>query len=66
MDFINTSNPDFIGGRKALEIASEHVTSSRIVTPAAKHQVGALCFEFLTKYVFIDYQGASFFDLIVN
>lgn len=53
MDFINTSNPDFIGGRKALEIASEQM-KSRIVTPAAKHKVSALCFEFSTKQVLID------------
>ncbi|XP_047944968.1 dynamin-related protein 3A-like [Salvia hispanica] len=37
MDFINTSNPDFIGGRKAIEVASEQV-KSRIVGPVAKHK----------------------------
>ncbi|KAL1564598.1 Dynamin-related protein 3A, variant 2 [Salvia divinorum] len=37
MDFINTSNPDFIGGRKAIEVASEQV-KSLIVGPVAKHK----------------------------
>ena len=56
MDFINTSNPDFIGGRKAIEVASEQV-KSRIVGPVAKHKVSALCFEFLIKHVLINSQG---------
>ncbi|KAH6833108.1 dynamin-related protein 3A [Perilla frutescens var. hirtella] len=38
MDFINTSNPDFIGGSKAVEIALQQVKSSRIAAPVSKQK----------------------------
>ncbi|KAK4378558.1 hypothetical protein RND71_000420 [Anisodus tanguticus] len=33
MDYINTSHPNFIGGNKAMEIASQQVKSSKIAAP---------------------------------
>ncbi|KAL0698050.1 hypothetical protein Bca4012_054172 [Brassica carinata] len=36
MDYINTSHPNFIGGAKAVEVAMEHVKSSRIPHPVAR------------------------------
>ncbi|CAN8270770.1 unnamed protein product [Cochlearia groenlandica] len=36
MDYINTSHPNFIGGTKAVEVAMQHVKSSRIPHPVAR------------------------------
>ncbi|KAK4491184.1 hypothetical protein RD792_001915 [Penstemon davidsonii] len=36
MDYINTSHPNFIGGSKAVEIASQQVRSSRIAAPISR------------------------------
>lgn len=47
MDFINTSNPDFIGGSNAVEIATQQIKSSRTAVSVAKQKVSALCFDFL-------------------
>jgi len=39
MDYINTSHPNFIGGAKAVEIASQHIKSSRAPVPLGKLKV---------------------------
>lgn len=65
MDFINTSNPDFLGGTKAVEIASQQIKSSRIIVPHVKNKVNALCFEFPETYLLINSQKVSLFNLIV-
>lgn len=62
MDFINTSNPDFIGGTKAVEIASQQIKSSRIIVPHVKNKVSALCFLFPETYVLVHSQEVSFFN----
>ncbi|KAG8368589.1 hypothetical protein BUALT_Bualt15G0061200 [Buddleja alternifolia] len=36
MDYINTSHPNFIGGRKALEMASQQIKSSRFAAAISK------------------------------
>lgn len=36
MDYINTSHPNFIGGAKAVEIASQHIKSSKAPVPLGK------------------------------
>ncbi|KAK4340071.1 hypothetical protein RND71_041533 [Anisodus tanguticus] len=40
MDYINTSHPNFIGGNKAMEIASQQVKSSRIAAPNPRQKDG--------------------------
>ena len=42
MDFINTSHPNFIGGRKATEIALQQVKSSQIPVSMSRQKVYAL------------------------
>ncbi|KAI4318454.1 hypothetical protein MLD38_032155 [Melastoma candidum] len=41
MDYINTSHPNFIGGSKAVEMASQQVKSSRISLPLGRPKDGA-------------------------
>lgn len=36
MDYINTSHPNFVGGAKAVEIAAEHMKSSRVPVSLSK------------------------------
>lgn len=36
MDYINTSHPNFVGGAKAVEIASQHIKSSKAPVPLGK------------------------------
>ncbi|KAI4375897.1 hypothetical protein MLD38_013713 [Melastoma candidum] len=40
MDYINTSHPNFVGGSKAVEIASQQVKSSRTSLPVARPKDG--------------------------
>ncbi|GAB2292046.1 Dynamin- protein 3A [Dionaea muscipula] len=40
MDYINTSHLNFLGGSKAVEMASQHVRSSRAPTSLPKHKDG--------------------------
>lgn len=37
MDYINTSHPNFIGGRKAVEVARQ--MTSRVAAPVARQKV---------------------------
>jgi len=39
IDYINTSHPNFIGGRKAVEIAQQQVKSSRLAAAMQKAKV---------------------------
>lgn len=39
MDYINTSHPNFIGGSKAVEVASQQVKSSRVPHPITRPKV---------------------------
>ncbi|KAF4388919.1 hypothetical protein G4B88_019101 [Cannabis sativa] len=40
MDYINTSHPNFIGGSKAVEVASQQVKSSRVTLPVGRPKDG--------------------------
>ncbi|KAK4750046.1 hypothetical protein SAY87_027495 [Trapa incisa] len=40
MDYINTSHPNFVGGSKAVEMASQQVKSSRISLPMPRQKDG--------------------------
>ncbi|KAJ6842118.1 dynamin-related protein 3A-like isoform X1 [Iris pallida] len=39
-DYINTSHPNFIGGHKAMEIAQQHVKSSRLAASVSRSKDG--------------------------
>lgn len=39
MDYINTSHPNFLGGAKAVEVASQHVKSARSSVSITKPKV---------------------------
>ncbi|KAJ4716763.1 Dynamin-related 3A-like protein [Melia azedarach] len=40
MDYINTSHPNFIGGHKAVQTASQQITSSKVPLPIARQKDG--------------------------
>lgn len=41
VDYINTSHPNFIGGNKAVEVASHQVRSNRLASPTSRQRDGA-------------------------
>ncbi|KVI08638.1 Dynamin [Cynara cardunculus var. scolymus] len=40
VDYINTSHPNFIGGNKAVEVASHQVRSNRLASPTSRQRDG--------------------------
>lgn len=68
MDYINTSHPNFIGGHKAVQTASQQITSSKVPLPIARQKVIILCINIFVVIIVFSYflvQSQLIFHLLL-